>query len=240
MLAAAIASLVDGRGRILVQALRPPPIPANVRAALAGVEVGGDPGDPAIDAGWGEPGLTPAERVFGWNTLEVLAMRTGNPDHPVNAIPAAAQARLHLRFVVGTDISRLRAAVRDHLAKQGFGDIEVSEPEIMNATRLDPDNAWVRFALASIERSTGCAPVLLPNLGGSLPNDVFAERLGLPTVWVPHSYPGCQQHAPDEHLLAPVARQALQLMSGLFWDLGEAGAPGVASWSAGKLQGARV
>jgi len=80
----------------------------------------------------------------------------------------------------------------------------------MNATRLDPDNAWVRFALASIERSTGCAPVLLPNLGGSLPNDVFAERLGLPTVWVPHSYPGCQQHAPDEHLLAPVARQALQ------------------------------
>ena len=240
VLAAAIASLVDGRGRILVQALRPPPIQANVRAALAGLEVGGDPDDPAIDADWGEPGLTPAERVFGWNTLEVLALRTGNPDHPVNAIPAAAQARLHLRFVVGTDISRLRAAVRDHLAKQGFGDIEVSEPEIMNATRLDPDNAWVRFALASIERSTGCAPVLLPNLGGSLPNDVFAERLGLPTVWVPHSYPGCQQHAPDEHLLAPVARQALQLMSGLFWDLGEAGAPGVASWSAGKLQGARV
>ena len=240
VLAAAIASLVDGRGRILVQALRPPPIPANVRAALAGLEVGGDPDDPAIDADWGEPGLTPAERVFGWNTLEVMALRTGNPDHPVNAIPAAAQARLHLRFVVGTDISRLRAAVRDHLAKQGFGDIEVSEPEIMNATRLDPDNAWVRFALASIERSTGCAPVLLPNLGGSLPNDVFAERLGLPTVWVPHSYPGCQQHAPDEHLLAPVARQALQLMSGLFWDLGEAGAPGVASWSAGKLQGARV
>ena len=95
----------------------------------------------------------------------------------------------------------------------------------MNATRLDPDNAWVRFALASIERSTGRTPALLPNLGGSLPNDVFADILGLPTVWVPHSYPGCSQHAPDEHLLAPVAREALQLMSGLFWDLGEPGAP---------------
>jgi hypothetical protein len=115
--------------------------------------------------------------------------------------------------------------VLEHLAAQGFGDIEVGEPEIMNATRLDPDNPWVRFALASIERSTGRAPVLLPNLGGSLPNDVFADILGLPTVWVPHSYPGCSQHAPDEHLLAPVAREALQLMSGLFWDLGEAGAP---------------
>jgi hypothetical protein len=41
-------------------------------------------------------------------------------------------------------------------------------------------------------------------------------------VWVPHSYAACQQHAPDEHLLAPVAREALQLMTGLFWDLAAA------------------
>jgi acetylornithine deacetylase/succinyl-diaminopimelate desuccinylase-like protein len=192
-----------------------------VRAALAGLEVGGGPGDPEVDADWGEPGLTPAERVFAWNTLDVLAYRTGNPEFPVNAIPAHAKANLHMRFVVGTDVARLREHVLQHLRERGFGDIEVSEPMVMAATRLDPDNAWVRFALASIEASTGCKPVLLPNLGGSLPNDVFADILGLPTVWVPHSYPACSQHAPDEHLLLPVARQALVLMTGLFWDLGE-------------------
>jgi hypothetical protein len=95
----------------------------------------------------------------------------------------------------------------------------------MHATRLDPDNAWVRFAQRSIERSTGALPVLLPNLGGSLPNDVFADILGLPTVWVPHSYAACNQHAPNEHLLAPVAREALGLMAGLWWDLGEGATP---------------
>jgi acetylornithine deacetylase/succinyl-diaminopimelate desuccinylase-like protein len=221
VLAHAIASLVDARGRILVEALRPPPIPANVRAALAGLAVGGGPGDPEVDADWGEPGLTPAERVFAWNTLDVLAYRTGNPDFPVNAIPAHAKANLHMRFVVGTDVARLRQHVQQHLRERGFGDIEVSEPTVMAATRLDPDNAWVRFTLVSIEASTGLKPVLLPNLGGSLPNDVFADLLGLPTVWVPHSYPACSQHAPDEHLLLPVARQALALMTGLFWDLGE-------------------
>ena len=221
VLAGAIASLVDGRGRILVPGLRPPPVPANVRAALAGLQVGGGPGDPAIDADWGEPDQTPIERVLAWNALEVLAMRTGNPDFPVNAIPADAQAHLQLRFVVGTDVARLREHVRARLQAQGFGAVEVSEPVVMQATRLDPDNAWVRFALRSIERSTGIAPALLPNLGGSLPNDVFAVGLGLPTVWVPHSYPACSQHAPDEHLLKPVVRQALQLMTGLFWDLGE-------------------
>ncbi len=220
VLANAVASLVDGQGRILINALRPPPVPANVRAALAGLAFGGDPGDPAVDADWGEPGLTPTERVIAWNTLEVLAYRTGNPDHPINAIPPSAQAHLHLRFVVGTDVSGLSDKVQTHLAKRGFGDVEVSAPVVMAATRLDPDNAWVTFTLESIQRSTGIAAALLPNLGGSLPNDVFAEILGLPTVWVPHSYPACQQHAPDEHLLAPVARQALELMTGLFWDLG--------------------
>ena len=221
VLANAIASMVDQRGRILVDALRPPPIPANVRAALQGVRFGGDPGDPEVDPDWGEPGQTPAERVIAWNTLEVLAMVTGNPEHPVNAIPPTAKATMHMRFVVGTPVSDIAGVVRAHLQARGFADIEVSEPVVMHATRLDPDNAWVRFALASIERSAGKTPTLLPNLGGSLPNDVFADILGLPTVWVPHSYPAFSQHAPDEHLLAPVVREALGLMTGLFWDLGE-------------------
>ena len=134
---------------------------------------------------------------------------------------ACTSSAMHLRFVVGTDVSRLREQVAAHLAEHGFGDVQVSEPTVMAATRLDPDNAWVRFALASIDRSTEQAPVLLPNLGGSLPNDVFAEILGLPTVWVPHSYAACSQHAPDEHLLLSVVREALPLMAGLFWDLGE-------------------
>jgi hypothetical protein len=73
-------------------------------------------------------------------------------------------------------------------------------------------------------RTTGMRPAILPNIGGSLPNDCFAEVLGLPTLWVPHSYAGCSQHAPDEHVLAPILREGLQLMTGLFWDLGEKGA----------------
>jgi acetylornithine deacetylase/succinyl-diaminopimelate desuccinylase-like protein len=221
VMAGAIACLVDGRGRILVDGLRPPPIPPSVRHALADITVGGGVDDPAVDVDWGEPGLTPAERVFGWNTVEVLAYTTGNPAQPVNAIPPDARAHLQLRFVVGTDASRLREHVISHLARHGFGDIAVSEPVVMAATRLDPDSVWVRLALQSIERTTNRQPALLPNLGGSLPNDVFADILGLPTVWVPHSYPACSQHAPNEHVLAPLMREGLLMMTGLFCDLAE-------------------
>jgi acetylornithine deacetylase/succinyl-diaminopimelate desuccinylase-like protein len=229
VLASAVACLVDGQGRILVPGLRPPPMPAAVRAALAAIAVGGGPGDPDVDEDWGEPGLTPAERVYGWNTLEVLSLAAGHPDPPVNAIPGSAHAHGQLRFVVGTDIAGLAGAVRAHLDARGFTMVSVETGQVMNATRADPDGPWVRFALDSLERTHGAPAALLPNLGGSLPNDAFADVLGLPTVWVPHSYPACAQHAPDEHLLAPLARQALGLMAGLFWDLGAAPARGRAA-----------
>jgi acetylornithine deacetylase/succinyl-diaminopimelate desuccinylase-like protein len=221
VLANAIACLMDARGRILVEALRPPPIPETVRAAIHDLEIGGSPDDPAIDDGWGEPGLTPGERVFGWNALEVLAMGAGNTDRPVNAIPPKAIAHLQLRFVVGTDGAQVAAHVARHLAARGYPMVDVQAGPVMPATRVAPDHPWVRMAVASLERTTGVPVAVLPNLGGTLPNDVFADVLGMPTVWVPHSYPGCSQHAPDEHLLAPLVREGLAMMTGLFWDVGD-------------------
>jgi len=89
------------------------------------------------------------------------------------------------------------------------------------ATRMDPDNPWARWAISSLERTCGQKPAFLPNLGGTIPNDAFSDILGLPTIWVPHSYGGCCQHAPDEHLLTPIVREGLQIMAGLFWNLVE-------------------
>jgi acetylornithine deacetylase/succinyl-diaminopimelate desuccinylase-like protein len=221
VLASAVACLVDARGQILVPALRPPPIPQVVRAALSTIPVGGSPGDPGVDQDWGEPGLTPAERVAGWNSLEVLSLAAGNPQIPINAIPGSAHAHCQLRFVVGTDIAAVPTALRSHLDRHGFTMVAVEPGPVMHASRTDPGNPWVRFALDSLEHAAGRPPALLPNVGGTLPNDVFTGELGLPTIWIPHSYPACAQHAPDEHLLAPLARQALQLMAALFWDLGE-------------------
>jgi len=225
VLANAIATLVDGRGTILLDALRPPPIPEGVRAALADITVGSDPTAPKIDADWGEPGLSAAERVFGWNTLEVLAFKTGDPDGPLNAVPSKAKATLQLRFVLGTDWEGILPALRAHLDAHGFPMVEAraARTEVFRATRLPVEDPWVAWALDSIAKSTGKRPALLPNLGGSLPNDAFSEILGLPTLWVPHSYPACLQHGPDEHLLGPMSREALALMAGLFWDLGETG-----------------
>ena len=221
ILAGAIATLVDHNGRILLDRLKPPRISNQVRAALADVEVKPTADEPALSENWGEEGLSAAERLYAWNTLEVLAMSSGSIEKPANAIPGQAHAVLQLRFVVGTRADQVVDAVRTHLQANGFAMVQVSGGQSFSASRTDFDSPWVNWTASSIRQTTGKAPAILPNFGGSLPNDVFSEGLGLPTIWVPHSYPGCSQHAPDEHILLPVTEEALAIMAGLFWDLGE-------------------
>lgn len=222
-LAAAIGTLVDGHGRICMPRLLPTELPESVRHALASIDVASGDDEPDLDTGWGEPGLSAAVRVYGWNTLEVLALGASDINSPANAIPGSAKAILQLRFVVGTDVTHLEEALQNHLDLQGFGMVKAQVTTVFPASRLDPNNPWVSWASRSIEKTTGRAPAILPNIGGSLPNNVFEDTLGLPTLWVPHSYPGCLQHAPNEHMLASIASEGMAMACGLFHDLGHDG-----------------
>lgn len=230
ILANAIATMVGPTGELLVEGLKAPPMSRSVREALADVEIeGGDKG-PQIDTWWGEPGLSPAERVYGANVLNVLAIGAGIPGRPVNAIPPKAVAHCQLRFVAGTDVAGIRPAVELHLRAKGFENVLVTDPPAANdgsfpATRTEPDHPWVAWAVNSFQQTSDIKPAVVPQMGGSICNDVFTEILGMPTLWVPHSYASCSQHAPDEHILMSVSRSALELMVGLYWDLGEPGTP---------------
>src|SRR6185436_11414574 len=121
IMAHAIASITDARGSIRIPEWRPNSLTPSVKRALADLpEISGGDDGPTIDPDWGEPSLTPAERVFGWCSFEVLAFVTGNPDKPVNAIPARASATCQLRYVVGIDANDILPALRRHLDKHGF------------------------------------------------------------------------------------------------------------------------
>ncbi len=219
----AITTLVGPQGQIRHPALKPAHIKNSVRDALAQVEVVSGPDDPDIDPWWGEPGLSAAEKVFGWNTFEVLSFITGDPEKPQNAVPPFAEAICQIRFVVDTDPDVFLPTIREHFAANGFGDImvEPARQSMLRASRLDPDHPAVPWVVASIERTLGARPTVIPNAGGSLPNDIFLNVIGMPTVWVPHSYTGCSQHAPNEHVLPHLMREGLLMMTGLFWDLGD-------------------
>jgi acetylornithine deacetylase/succinyl-diaminopimelate desuccinylase-like protein len=221
VLAHALASIVDRHGRILVREWLPPDgLPASVAAVLEGCPVGG--GEESVDPNWGEPGLTAAEKIYGWNSFIVLSMLSGRPENPVNAVAPNAVAHCQIRYTVDTDPATFAPALRRHLDGGGFPEVEIANPVLrMPASRTDPANPWVQFTAASIGRTLGVPVQIIPNASGGLPGDVFVDHLGVPLVWVPHSYNGCQQHGPDEHLLIAGARQGIAAFAGLWWDLGE-------------------
>jgi acetylornithine deacetylase/succinyl-diaminopimelate desuccinylase-like protein len=232
ILAHALASITAPNGEIKISAWRPPAIAANIRATLADVTIDGGADGPAIDAWWGEPGLSGAEKVYAWNSFAILAMKSGIPEAPVNAIAPVARARCQLRYVVGTDEAQILPALREHLDAHGFQRVKIERPAEtgrFGATRTDPDHPWAKWVKQSFETTIGKSnapkPAILPGTGGGVPNDAFQDILALPTIWIPHSYAGCSQHAPDEHILMSVSRSAAELMAGLYWDLGSGGTP---------------
>jgi acetylornithine deacetylase/succinyl-diaminopimelate desuccinylase-like protein len=226
VLSHAIAAVMDRHGRILVRDWLPRNgVPAAVKAVLDGCSVGGGEGI-AADPAWGEPGLTAAEKIYGWNSFIVLAMVSGRPDNPVNAVAPDARARCQIRFTVDTDPAGFEAALRSHLDANGFPEVRIENTGVrMPASRTDPHHPWVRWTVASMQRTLGKPVQVIPNSSGGLPGDVFVDYLGLPLVWIPHSYNGCGQHGPDEHLLVGPAREGLAAFAGIWWDLGEAGTP---------------
>jgi acetylornithine deacetylase/succinyl-diaminopimelate desuccinylase-like protein len=226
LLAHALASIVGPSGELLVDELKAPPMSEAVKNAISDVEVDGGDKGPQVDEWWGEPGLTPAARVYAANTFNVLTFWTGTPGRPVNAIPPKAIANCQLRFVAGTDVSNIVPAMQRHLRAKGHNLVEVAPPPAINdgffaASRIEPDHPWAEFVTGSIQRSSNAKPAIIPSMGGSICNDVFTDDLGIPAIWIPHSYASCSQHWPDEHILLPVSRSAIGLMAGLYWDIGE-------------------
>lgn len=226
VLAHALATITDAKGRILVEGWRPP-LPDWVREALKTVERDAGANAPRMDEDWGEPGLTPAQKICGWNSFEVLAMVTGNPDRPVNAIPPKAVARCQLRFVVGTEPDRIVSNLRAHLDSHGFTNVEIvpksgTDGVKFGASRADPEHPVVKWISDTMNRITDGHCAVLPNSGGSNVTAIIGEELSVPYIWLPLSYTACSQHAPNEHILTPLMREGVGLLTQIYWDFGDA------------------
>ncbi|MBV9539260.1 MAG: M20/M25/M40 family metallo-hydrolase [Acidisphaera sp.] len=223
VLAHAIAAIADRHGRIKVRDWLPPNgMPAAVRGALAGLELVAEGEAATIDPAWGEPGFSAGEKVYGWTSFIVLAMVSGRPENPVNAVAPNARAHCQIRYTVDSDPAQFAPALRRHLDDAGFAEVRIDHGGVrMPASRTSPDDKWVRWAAASMERTLGRRVQVIPNSGGGLPGDVFVDHLGVPLVWIPHSYNGCKQHGPNEHFLKAPAREGIAAFAGLWWDLGQ-------------------
>jgi len=162
------------------------------------------------DVNWAE-GL---ERLISRPTVNIEGLVGGYTGPGGKTIlPHKATAKLDLRLVPNMTAIEAGAALKAHLAKRGFGDIEVNITGGYDPNSTPADSALIKAQLAVYKRS-GIDPVLWPRNAGSWPGCVFTgEPLKLPAGHFGLGHGG-GAHAPDECYVIESTNPKVQGMDG--------------------------
>ena len=115
-------------------------------------------------------------------------------------LPSRAVAKLDLRLVPDMSATGTLELLKAHLAKHGFGDIEVKFTGGYDPTETDPDSKLIQ-AMVATYRKSGIDPLLWPRLAGSWPGVTFTGaplRMAAGIFGLGH---GGGAHAPDEYFV---------------------------------------
>jgi acetylornithine deacetylase/succinyl-diaminopimelate desuccinylase-like protein len=162
------------------------------------------------DASWAEA----LEMLMSRPTVNIQGLVGGYTGPGGKTIlPHRAAAKLDLRLVPDMTAAEALAALRAHLAKRGFGDIEVNMTGGYDPTST-PADALVIRAESAVYRRAGIDPILLPRNAGSWPGYVFTgDPLRLPAGHFGLGH-GSGAHAPDEYFVIQSMNPKVQGIDG--------------------------
>ncbi len=128
-------------------------------------------------------------------------------------LPHRAVAKIDMRLVPDITAEGALAALKAHLAKRGFGDIEVNMTGGYDPTSTPADAAIIRAATAVYKRA-GIDPILWPRMAGSWPGYVFTgDPVRLPAGHFGMGH-GNGAHAPDEYYVIESSTTKVQGIDG--------------------------
>jgi acetylornithine deacetylase/succinyl-diaminopimelate desuccinylase-like protein len=128
-------------------------------------------------------------------------------------LPHRAVAKIDMRLVPDMTAKGTLALLKAHLAKRGFGDIEVNMSGGYDPTETDPDSKLIKGQIAAY-RAQGVEPLLWPRLAGSWPGVTFTGApLKLPAGQFGMGH-GDGAHAPDEYWIIESANPKVAGMDG--------------------------
>jgi acetylornithine deacetylase/succinyl-diaminopimelate desuccinylase-like protein len=128
-------------------------------------------------------------------------------------LPSKAVAKLDLRLVPDMTATDAAAKLKAHLAKRGFGDIEVKVTGGYDPTQTDENSGLIK-AYDAVYRQEKIPFHLSPRSAGSWPGFIFTGApLALPAADFGLGH-GSGAHAPDEYLVIEAANPAVRGMAG--------------------------
>ena len=128
-------------------------------------------------------------------------------------LPHKAVAKLDLRLVPDMTAAEALAALKAHLTKRGFGDIEVNMTGGYDPTSTPADALLIRVQ-ETVYRRSRIDPIVLPRNAGSWPGYVFTgDPLRLPAGHFGTGH-GSGAHAPDEYYVIESTNPKVQGIDG--------------------------
>jgi acetylornithine deacetylase/succinyl-diaminopimelate desuccinylase-like protein len=142
-------------------------------------------------------------------------------------IPARAECRIDVRLVVDQRIGDIFEKVRRHVATvDPRVRVEARESRTMEATRTRPDHPAVAVIAAAIKAYRGVEPAINLASGGSLPNAVWPDVLGIDHIDVPYANADENNHSPNENLSLERFVDGIHVSAQVFQTLADAHAEG--------------
>jgi acetylornithine deacetylase/succinyl-diaminopimelate desuccinylase-like protein len=128
-------------------------------------------------------------------------------------LPHRAVAKIDMRLVPDMTAEDTLAKLKAHLAKHGFGDIEVNVGGMYDPNTTSAESKFIQTQLATY-RSMGLEPGLWPRSAGSWPGYLFTTApLNLPAGHFGLGN-GTGAHAPDEYYLIESTNPKVQGLDG--------------------------
>ncbi|MBV8144576.1 MAG: M20/M25/M40 family metallo-hydrolase [Gammaproteobacteria bacterium] len=153
------------------------------------------------------------ERLASQPTVNIEGMYAGYTGPGGKTIlPSKAVAKLDMRLVPDQTAAEAEAKLKAHLAKRGYGDIEVKVTGGYDPTQTDEHSSLIRASIAVYEWR-GLTVGLSPRLAGSWPGYIFTG----PPVSLPAGHfgtgHGSRAHAPDEYYVIESSNPAVHGMA---------------------------
>jgi acetylornithine deacetylase/succinyl-diaminopimelate desuccinylase-like protein len=153
------------------------------------------------------------ERLASQPTVNIEGMFAGYTGPGGKTIlPSKATVKLDFRLVPDQTAAEAETKLKAHLAKRGYGDIEVKVTGGYGPTQTDENSALIKASLA-VYRHEGMKVSLSPRLAGSWPGVIFTGApVSLPAGHFGTGH-GSRAHAPDEYYVIESTSPAVQGMA---------------------------
>jgi acetylornithine deacetylase/succinyl-diaminopimelate desuccinylase-like protein len=141
-----------------------------------------------------------AERLSSWPTLTINGLHGGYAGPGSKTVlPHEAFAKCDIRLVEAQRADDIYTKVLEHVRRHA-PEVEVIYQGAMDPSKTPLDSRYTEPIRQAIVAARGEEPLLVPAMGGSLPEYVFTKTLGIPAFTVPYANADEANHAPNENL----------------------------------------